>query len=178
MAQTLQLLITAGFPLGGVVIGAFLTPVAQLYLEKKREQRASERAKLLIAGELLHIQVILRSASDSKHWPPVEDANAFLPTSSWRENRASVVGNVPEDLWNQLTLAYALLEIDRTRFVMANRLPPERLITANEAEGLKQTSYKLGSLRRKLGGGGGWRDDILDEFMQAHGTADAHEDRP
>jgi hypothetical protein len=160
-----QLVVAAGlFSLSGVVLGALLTPLTQLYLERKREQRAADRAKLLVAGELLHAQMVLRAASELEHWPPIEDINAFLPTSAWQENRSSLAGKIHEDLWNQLVMAYALLEADRGRFGNANRLPPETLLPAKEADGIKQASNNLGRLRRKLGGGGGWLDEIHDEF--------------
>lgn len=164
-----QLVVSAGvttglFSLVGVVLGALLTPLTQLYLERKREQRAADRAKLLVAGELLHAQLVLRAASAGRHWPPVEDVNAFLPTSAWQENRSSLAGKIHENLWDQLVMAYALLETDRARFVMANRLPPETPLPAREAEGIKEASNTLGRLHRKLGGGGGWLDEIHDEF--------------
>jgi hypothetical protein len=163
--QAVQLVVTAGlFSLGGVVLGALLTPLTQLYLERRREQRASDRAKILVAGELLHAQMTLRAASDLKHWPPVEDGKAFLPTSAWQENRSSLAGKVDEDLWNRLVTAYALLETDRARFVQATRLPPETPLPAKEAEGIKQTSNNLGHLRRKLWGGYVWPDEIDDAF--------------
>jgi hypothetical protein len=162
---SLQLVVAAGlFSLGGVVLGALLTPFTQLYLERKRERRAGNRAKLLVAGELLHAQMILRAVSKCKHWPTVEDGNAFLPTSAWQENRSSLVGNVHEDLWTQLVTAYALLEYDRARFVLSNRLPPRTPLEAKEAEGFKRASNDLGHLRRKLGLDGGWLDEIHDEF--------------
>jgi hypothetical protein len=165
MPSALQLVIAAGlFSLGGVVIGALLTTSTQLYLEWKREQRAADQAKLLVAGELLNAQLILRAASEGKHWPPAKDVDALLPTSAWRENRSSLAGKVHEDLWNQLVMAYGLLEIDRARLVLANRLPPATLLPAKEAEDMKQASNNLGRLRRKLGGGGGWLDEIHDEF--------------
>jgi hypothetical protein len=158
MTHPTQVVATGLFSLGGVVLGAFLMPFTNLYLERKRERRAAARAKLLIAGELLHAELILRTASRSTHWPPVEDVNAFLPTSAWQENRSSLPGNIDEDLWNRLVLAYALLETDRARFVTANRLQPRTRLTAREAGDFKQTSQDLGDLRRKLGGGGGWLD--------------------
>ena len=110
--MSLQLVIATGlFSLGGVVVGGLLSTFTQLYLERKREQRAADRAKLLVAGELLHAELVLRSASKSKKWPPVEDIDGFLPTSAWRENRASLVGKVEEDLWEQLVMTYALHEM-------------------------------------------------------------------
>jgi hypothetical protein len=157
-------LFSVGGTLGGVVLGALLMPLTQLYLEKKREQRAADRARLLIAGELLHAQIVLRGISEGKHWPPLEDVNAFLSTSAWQENRSSLAGKIDEDLWNQLVMAYALLEVDRARFAMVIRLPPEKPLPAKEAEGIKKTSNKLGRLRKELGGGGGWLDEIHDEF--------------
>jgi hypothetical protein len=75
-----------------------------------------------------------------------------------------VAGKVDEDLWNQLVMAYAGLELDRGRFATANRMPAGTPLPANEAEGIKRTFNKLGRLRRKLGGGGGWLDEIHDEF--------------
>lgn len=100
MPPALQLVIATGlFSLGGVVIGALLNTFTQLYLERKREQRAGDQAKRLVAGELLHAQLILGTVSKGKHWPVVENVDAFLPTSAWRENRASLVRKVDEGLW-------------------------------------------------------------------------------
>ena len=79
----LHLVIAGGlFSLGGVLLGGLLTPLTQLFLEWKRERRAADRAKLLVAAELLHAQMMLRSASKGRHWPTIEDLNAFLPTSA------------------------------------------------------------------------------------------------
>src|ERR1035437_65762 len=165
MPPALRVLCRSGlFSLGGVVIGALLTTFTQLYLERKREQRAADRAKLLVAGELLHAQLGLRAASTGKHWPVFEDVDAFLPTSAWRENRSGLAGKVHEDLWNQLVMKYALLEMDRARFVVANRLPPPTPLPAEQAESMKRECYDLGRLRRKLGAGGVWLDEIHDEY--------------
>jgi hypothetical protein len=163
----LRLVVAAGlFSLGGVILGALLMPFTQLFLERMREQRASRRAKLLIAGELLYAQMILRSASKLNGWLPVEDGMSLLPTSAWQEHRSSLVGHIDEDLYDQLVMAYALLETDRARFVMANRLPPETPLPQKEADGIKQLSNELGRLRRKLGdGGSGWPDEIQDELL-------------
>lgn len=156
-----QLVVAAGlFSLGGVALGALLTPLTQLYLEKKREQRAADRAKLLVAGELLHAQLVLRAASELEHWPSVEDVDAFLPTSAWQENRSSLASKVHEDLWEKLVLAYGLLQTDRARFVSFSRSPTLTALPAKEAQGLKLFSYELGQLRRQLGSGGSWLDEI------------------
>lgn len=157
----LYLVIAGGlFSLGGVILGGLLTPLTQLFLEWKREQRAADRAKLLVAAKLLQAQMILGSISEGGHWPPFEDLNAFLPTSAWRENRSSLAGNIHEDLWNQLVMAYSLLECDRSRFAMANKMLEPRPFTAEEATGMKESYNKLGRLHRQLGGGGGWLDEI------------------
>ena len=108
--------------------------------------------------------MILRAASEAGHWPPVEDVDAFLPTSAWQENQASLAGEIQEDLWNRLVMAYALLEFDRARFVTSNNLPPSTPLPAREAEGIKEASSNLGRLRRELGGGGGWLGEIHDEL--------------
>jgi hypothetical protein len=165
MPSSLQLVIAAGlFSLGGVVIGALLTTCTQMYLERKREQRAANRAKQLVAGELLNAQMVLSACSKGNLWPPIEDADAFLPTSAWHDHRSTLAGHVHEDLWNQLVMAYAAIEIDRARFVLANRLPPGTPLPAKEAEGIRQSAMRLGGLRRKLGGGGGWLEEIHEEL--------------
>lgn len=155
---------TGVFTLVAVLVGTITSIGTQLYLQKTQELRDADRAKQLVAGELLHAQIVLRGISEGKHWPPLEDVNAFLPTSAWQENRSSLAGKIDEDLWNQLVMAYALLEVDRARFAMVIRLPPEKPLPAKEAEGIKKTSNKLGCLRRELGGGGGWLDEIDNEF--------------
>lgn len=164
----LQVVIAAGlFSLGGVVIGGLLTPVTQLHLERKREKRTADRAKLLVAGELLHAQLMLRAASEGESWPYTEDRNtaiARLPSAMWEENCSGLVGHVEEDLLNQLVMAYVSLEIDRMRFVTASNLPADSPLTPEEAQSLKRASSNLGRLRRQLGGGGSWLDEITDEF--------------
>jgi hypothetical protein len=62
-----------------VLIGAFATTGSQFFLEKKREEREDDRAKQLIAGELLHIQIVFRSVSKGRDWPPIEDIDARRP---------------------------------------------------------------------------------------------------
>jgi hypothetical protein len=163
--KDILLVVAAGlFSLVGVFLGALLTPLTQLYLERNREQRDADRAKRLVAGELLHAQLILRSASGATHWPPVEDVNGFLPTSAWQENRSSLAGKVDEDLWDQLVLAYALLESDRARFTLGSRSSAPIALPAKEAQGLKLFSYELGHLRRQLVAGGGWLDEVQHEI--------------
>ncbi len=56
-------LTTGLFTLGGVIVGAVASAGNQVYLERKREEREADRAKQLVAGELLHLQMIFRSAS-------------------------------------------------------------------------------------------------------------------
>ena len=159
----LHLVIAGGlFSLGGVLLGGLLTPLTPLFLERKRERRVADRAKLLVAAELLHAQMSLRSVSKGEFWPPVEDLNAFLPTSAWRENQSSLAGNVSEDLWVQIVMAYGLLEIDRSRFAVANKLTEPKPLDAELAAGMKKSSDDLGRLRRQLGVGGRWLDEIAE----------------
>lgn len=156
----LQLVWTGLLPLMGIVLGALLTTGTQLYLERKRERRAAERAKRLVAGELLQDQLILRTIVKTGNWPCVIDMDAFLPTSSWRDNRSNLAAEVQEDLWSELVTQYAVLEFDRARFALARELPAGTLLPAEVAEALKQSSNELGRLRRKLGVGGGWLDEL------------------
>jgi hypothetical protein len=157
----LQLVIAGGlFSLAGVLLGGLLSPLSQLLLERKREGRAAHRAKLLVAAELLHAEMRLRAVSEGEHWPPIEDLDAYLPTSAWRENRSSIAGMVSEDLWVELVMTYCLLEHDRSRFATANRIQAAMPLTAEVAESMKESATKLGRLRRQLGVGGGWLDGV------------------
>lgn len=159
----LQLVIVGGlFSLGGVFLGALLTPMTQLLLESKRERRTAYRARLLVAAELLNAQMVLRAVCDGGHWPPFEDLNGFLPTSAWREHRSSIAGIVTEELWVQLVMAYSVIETDRSRFSAANKIPARTPLTAEVAKGMNDTSITLGRLRRQLGVGDSWLDNIDD----------------
>lgn len=164
MPDTQTVIATGLFTLGGVVLGALLTPFTQLLLEWMRERRASHRAKLLVAAELLHAQLTLRTASTSDNWICWEDPKAHLPTSAWKENRASLVGHIDEDLFNELVMTYAILEIDLERFFLVSRIPTQTPLPKKIAGEMAAYSNTLGQLRRKLGGGGGWADEIPGEL--------------
>jgi hypothetical protein len=161
-------LATGLFTLGGVIVGAVASTGSQVYLDRKREEREADRAKQLVVGELLHLQLVLSSASQGMGWPPIDDVGAFLPNSAWQEHRSRLADVVDEDLWDKLVMAYALLEIDRMRFATAAKLAPDRTLTDSEAASLRQTAYHLGRLRRRLGdGGGGWPDEIFEEHSES-----------
>jgi hypothetical protein len=167
MDAPLLLVIAGGlFSLAGVLLGGLLTPLTQLFLERKRERRAAERAKLLVAEELLHAEGNLRSVCNLGYWPPVVDLNAFLPTSAWRENRSSIAGMVSEDLFRQLGMAYLLLEHDRARFALMDKLPAGTPLHAGVAKGIKESCINLAHLRRQLGMGGGWPDEVENKPKQ------------
>ena len=57
-------------------------------------------------------------------------------------------------------MAYGLLEIDRSRFAVANKFTEPKPLDAQLAAGMKKSSDDLGRLRRQLGVGGGWLDEI------------------
>ena len=164
MSDLKPVILGSVFSLVGVVIGALLMPLTQLHLERERAIFAADRAKLLVAGELLHAQVILRVASEGEHWPYAPDMDATiarLPSSLWEENRSSLVGHVDDELFESLVIAYANLEIDRLRIFVASKLPADRPMTPEEAQSLKRNSDVLGRLRRQLGGGAlDWPDEI------------------
>jgi hypothetical protein len=69
-------LATGLFTLGGVIVGAGASTWGQVYLESKREKREADRAKRMVAGELLHLQLVLRAAAVGPEWPLVRDVNA------------------------------------------------------------------------------------------------------
>jgi hypothetical protein len=129
-------------------------------VDAMRERRTSHRAMLLVAGELLHAQLTLRTASRSGNWICWEDPKAHLPTSAWQENQSSLVGHIDEKLFDELVMEYALLEIDRDRFFLVSRIPMQTPLPAEVAEGMKTHSNRLGQLRKKLGVGGVWPDEI------------------
>jgi hypothetical protein len=163
-------LATGLFTLGGVIVGAGASTWGQVYLESKREKREADRAKRLVAGELLHLQLILRAAAAGPNWPLISDVNAHLPNTAWQEFRSRLVDTVDDDLFRELVLTYAELEADRARFVAAFNLGGKPL-SALEATSLIKMSNTLGRLRRRLGdAGGGWPDEIVEEtvdsFMQ------------
>ena len=61
-------------------------------------------------------------------------------------------------------MAYVVLEIDRSRFALANKLTETRPLSAEVAKEMKKLSDDLGHLRRQLGIGGGWVDERVGEF--------------
>src|ERR1700687_2455955 len=154
-------LTTGLFSLGGVILGALLSPFTQLYLERRREKRAGHRARKLVAGELLHSQFNLRIASENSLWPIyVQDPNSWLPNSAWLENKSSLLGTVPDDLWDEIEMMYVSLDIRRDQLILVKSLTEAKSVTADEAEAFKRSSDKLGRLRKKLGASGGWDDEI------------------
>lgn len=157
--------VTALFTLCGVIVGVAATTGSQIYLENKREKREAQRARRLVAGEMLQAQMIFRGVSRTTSWPPIDNIDAWLPTSAWRENRSRIADAVDADLFDQLVMTYAGIELDRERFVTAAKLvPPSNEMTASEAAALRKAGYDLGRLRRRLeGGGGGWLDEITEE---------------
>jgi hypothetical protein len=160
-------LATGLFTLGGVIVGAGASAWSQVYLESKRERREADRAKRLVAGELLHLQLVLRAAAVGTEWPPVSDVNAHLPNAAWQEFRSHLVGTVDDDMFNQLVMTYAELEVTRQRFVTAFALV-DKSLAASDATSLMHLSYELGRLRRRLADTGiGWPDEIVE------GTADS-----
>ena len=153
------------FSLGGVLVGAFAATGTQLFLEVKRDRREAERAKKLVAGELLRAQMIFRLASDRTTWPPVADVDVHLPTSAWQQYRVLLTDAVDAGLWEALVMAYALLEVDRERFASRAGTQPLTPMSASEAAGLRKTALDLGRLRRRLWDAGSWwLDEIAEEF--------------
>lgn len=136
-------------------------------MESKREKREADRAKRLVAGELLHLQLILRAAASGPNWPLISDVNAHLPNTAWQEFRSRLVDTVDDDLFNELVLTYAELESDRARFVAAFNLG-DKPLSALEATSLIKMSNTLGRLRRRLGDtGGGWPDELVEETVDS-----------
>jgi ABC-type branched-subunit amino acid transport system permease subunit len=83
------------FSLAGVCIGALLVPVTQLYIERSREEKAARRAKLLVAAELLQVQLIFRTTWASKVWPYAENASAAeaaVPSAARSSHRTARFG--------------------------------------------------------------------------------------
>jgi hypothetical protein len=155
------------FGLLGVVVGVVGTTGTQVFLDWRRERREGDRAKQLVAGELLQAQTIIRGASVYKAIPAVPDADGVLPTSAWRENRSRLAGHIDMNLWNQLVLAYTGLEIERMRFSAASKIPTAQHLTPEQIEAYKKSARDLGQLRRRLWPSGGWSDDLEDQVETA-----------
>ncbi len=155
------------FGLLGVVVGVVGTTGTQVFLDWRRERREGDRAKQLVAGELLQAQTIIRGASVYRAIPAIPDVDGVLPTSAWRETRARLAGHIDINLWNQLVLAYTGLEIERMRYSAASKLPTAQPLTPEQIEAYKKTARDLGQLRRKLWTSSGWSDDIEDQVEAA-----------
>jgi hypothetical protein len=76
---------------------------------------------------------------------------------------------MPDDLWDEIELTYAILETRRDQSILAKRLSEAKLETADEAEAFKLSSDKVGRLRRKLGARGIWEDEMRSSKMGTHG---------
>jgi len=150
------------FGIIGVIVGGLITSGTQLFFEWRRDKHAVSRAKRLVGGELLNASFIIRTtaAVKSKNWPFFPDPASMFPTAAWQEHRALLAEVLDEDLWNELTMAYAGLEFDRGRFAVAKDLPPNSPLTDPVIKEMKRTVMELERLRRALGGGGGWSEDI------------------
>jgi hypothetical protein len=148
-------LATGVFSLVGVLVGVFATTGTQLYTERRRDRHAADRAKRLVAGELLQAQLILRAASMGEGWLHIDDYSTLLPASAWQEYRVLLAGHVTEALWDQLVMAYASLEVDRASFALASKAGHKP-----DNASLKATANRLGTLRRALCAGGGWLEDV------------------
>jgi hypothetical protein len=82
-----------------------------------------------------------------------------VPNAARQEFRSRLVDTVDDDLFNQLVMTYAELEVTRARFVTAFALV-DKPLAASDATSLMHLSYKLGRLRRTLadtGAGGRMR---------------------
>jgi hypothetical protein len=175
MDATTELALASGaFGLIGVVVGVVGTTGTQIFLDGRRERREGNRAKQLVAGELLQAQTIIHAASTHKAILPVADVDWVLPTSAWRENRSRLAGHIDMKLWNQLVLAYTGLEVERMRFSGASKIPTELPITPEQIEAFKKMARALGQLGRKLWPTGALSEDIEDQMetaLNAAGTA-------
>jgi hypothetical protein len=134
----------------GVIVGGLLTGGTQLFLEWRRERNGHRRAKRLVAGELLHTEVILRSAYQRRQWPPIDDPQAVCPDAAWLENRAVLAGVLSQELWTQLVMVYAGQAFDRARiteYCKANHME----FTEAEAHVLQSIIASITKVRRELG---------------------------
>jgi hypothetical protein len=165
MGRFMDPVLAAGlFSIVGVVVGSVLNPLNQLYLDGKQRRRAAKLAKKLIAGELLQAQNFYGATVRGAAWPVFEDINALLPTAAWQEHKANLVDHVDDDVWNNLLLMYLMIEMDRQRFISANKMATPPPLQAKQAVELAQAFKELGTLRKALGAGGGFPNDIQKEL--------------
>jgi hypothetical protein len=152
---------TGVFGLLGVVVGAAATTWTQLFIDRNRERREGERAKVAVTGELLQAQRIMQALALGKHWPNT-DPDAMLPTSAWRENRSRLAGHLDEDTFNRLVMVYSVLEIDRSSFIVGAAGPLK--MSDSTVDLLNKNANDIGELRRAMGARGEWPPYTEDEL--------------
>lgn len=139
------------FALGGVVVGAFATTGSQLFLDWKRERRELARARRSVSGELLQVEMIFRAAAGTGHLG-VGAPEAVMPNTVWKEHRSRIAGSLDGQLFERLVWFYGMLEIDRSRWLLASQMTPAPVLPSASAMELIDDVLELGRLREGLEG--------------------------
>lgn len=99
----LEFAVIAGlFSLAGVIIGALVTTGTQLYLEKKRENRETQRAARLIDSDLMFAEVAAESCINNKKWWVKSQR---LTTDGWQQYRDIIVSKLSWSDWVAVMVA-------------------------------------------------------------------------
>lgn len=114
----------------GVLLGGALATATALYLERRREMRASRVAARLIATELARAQVALHTALEYRRWW-FED-----PFSFPAETLAPLAERLDVDGWQLVTKAVARVRVEEGRRA------------TDLASGALPTEDSLGSVQR------------------------------
>jgi hypothetical protein len=145
---------TGIFTIVGVLIGASAAFVGPIVLERAKAKNEVNRAQRMVAAEMLHIQLVLRQTISQGTWLPVTEVDALVPTSAWERYSYAFAGRVDMDLWEELALLYAQLEVLRLQFALNGARQPSPPVGPKSKVYLTNHANKLGDLRLRLIPGG------------------------
>jgi hypothetical protein len=123
----------------GVIVGALLTGVVTLVLERGRRRELARVAGRLIAEELDVVKEKMTSALDADEWWLGD-----LPTDAWKTHQSHLATDASPDLMAQLARAYAICVSWNDEHALA------RLSGAMPSEDLHQDPDDIKKARERL----------------------------
>lgn len=143
-------IIAAVSGLVGVILGGLITGGFQVFLDERTNRRALQRAKRVVAGELLQVQIVLRAEAKTTSWTSYSDVNATLPVGAWEENR-EYIATIDEDLFSHLVGVYTLITMLRNAFVTAQDASPPLTKKPDHVQMMTTLVPAIDVLRQRLG---------------------------
>ena len=154
------MILTAVFGIVGVIVGAIVTGGTQLFIDRRKEQRAVARAKRLVAGELLQARLILRVLHKAQRWPS-PGVLALLSTDAWQEH-SFYLSLLDPTVWDNLVGLYAEFATLR---VVASAFAPGDAIETGTLATMRSIDEHLASIRHQLGAQEVPWQAFLDSFL-------------